>query len=165
MGVKVTRAGKLNRLPAKVDAGIRKGMHTSGIRIVSRAKRVFSIFRPKGTATGATKRSITTSRVMRVRSTYLMAVGPGTDQAQYLHKRTPPQRLPPKKKILEWLKTKPGTRGLPESALYPIMLATRKTIAARGTAAFPFMTVALNKEKDEVGKIILNSVIRELSKP
>jgi hypothetical protein len=162
MSTRVRRAGKLENLPATVDAGLRKGLHTSGVRIASRAKRIFELFRPKGTATGATVRSITVGRVRAIGNMYRVAVGPGTHQAQFLHAKTPPQRPPPLKNIVEWLKVKPGTP--PRDALYAVAKAVQKKIALKGTEAFPFMTTALKIEKNEVVGIIYKSVVKELLK-
>lgn len=170
MPTRVRRAGKLDGLPAKVDAGLRLGLHRSGVRVASRAKRIFELFRPHGTATGATVRSITVGRVRAAGwgifplggSTYRVAIGPGTHQAEYLHRKTPPQRPPPLRNIIEWLKAKPGTP--PRDILYAIAKAVQKKIAMKGTEAFPFMTAALKVEKDEVVGIIYTSVVRELLK-
>lgn len=164
MPVRVTDAGRLEQLPAKIDTGLRKGLHTSGIKVAGRARRLFDIFRPKGTATGATKRSITTSRVMRAYQYYLIKVGPGTDYAWYAHEKTGPQRPPPLGKIISWLRVKPGTRGKPIREIFGLAKVVQARIAARGTSGFPFMTTALKLEKDKIPEIILNAVISEIRK-
>jgi len=151
---------KIDDLPALVDAGMRKGLHTAGVRVASRAKRVFEIFRPRGTATGATVRSITVGRVRSSGVTYSVRIGPGTHQAIYLHEKTPPQRWPKFKNIVEWLKVKPGTP--PKDALYAVARAVQLKISRFGTEAFPFMSTALKLEGLEVKDIILNSIIREI---
>jgi len=165
MSVRVTREGRLQNLPARIDTGVRKGLHTAGMRVAGRARRIFTLFRPKGTATGATVRSITTSRVMRSFQYYHIDIGPGTPYAIYLHEKTPPQRPPPLHKILDWLKHKPGTRGQPDESLYGLAKTVQQKIAAQGTEAFPFMTVALKMEKNKVVEIVYKAIVQELSKP
>lgn len=167
MPVKVTRAGKLQNLLARTDTGIRLGLHTSGVKIVGRARRIFEIFTPKGTATGDVKRSVTTSRVMRSFLYYFIKVGTQSDVKEYVwyaHEKTGPQRPPPLGRIISWLETKPGSRGKPIREIFPIAKAVQRKIAARGTSGFPFMTTALKLEKDKIPKIILHAVIAELSK-
>lgn len=165
MPVKVTSEGRLQNLPARIDAGIRKGLHISGVKVAGRARQLFDIYRPKGTATGATKRSIATSRVMRAFQYYYIKVGPGTDYAWYAHEKTGPQRPPPLGRIIDWLRVKPGTRGKLIREIFPVAKAVQATIAARGTSGFPFMTTALKLEKDKIPEIILNAVIAEIRKP
>lgn len=171
MSTRVRRAGKLELLPAKVDAGVRMGMHTAGVRIASRARQIFTTFRPKGTASGETVRSITVGQVkvggwglLFGGTTYTLAIGPGAFQAKYLHAKTPPQRKPPIKRILRWLKFKPGTRGGSDSDLYPLAKAVQEKIARGGTEAFPFMSAALKLERDQVVDIIIKSVVRMVAK-
>lgn len=165
MPVRVTREGTMEVLPAKLDAGIRKGLHTSGVKVAGRARHIFNIFRPKGTATGALKRSITTSRVTRGFGWYYISVGSGVKYGWYAHEKTGPQRPPPLGRIISWLQTKPGTRGKPIREIFPIAKAVQRKIAARGTSGFPFMTTALKFEKDKIPEIIYHAVIAELRKP
>lgn len=165
MPVKVTREGRLQNLPARIDTGLRKGLHTSGVKVAGRARRIFDIFRPKGTATGATKRTVTTSRVMRAFQYYLIKIGPGTKYAWYAHEKTGPQRPPPLGRILSWLRHKPGTRGKPVREIFGLAKVIQARIAAGGTSGFPFMTTALKLEKDKIPEIIFNAVIAEIRKP
>lgn len=165
MPVRVTREGRMEVLPAKIDAGIRKGLHTSGVKVAGRARRIFDIFRPKGTATGALKRSITTSRVTHGFGWYYISVGSSEKYGWYAHEKTGPQRPPPLGKIIDWLRVKPGTRGKPIREIFPIAKAVQAKIAREGTSGFPFMTTALKLEKDKIPEIIYNAVIAEIRKP
>ena len=159
---RVTSEGKIDEIPARVDAGMRKGLHTAGVRIASRAKGVFEMSRPKGIATGATVRSITVGRVRASGVTYRIRIGPGTHYAQFLHEKTPPQRPPPLKNIVEWLKAKPGTP--PKDIIYAVARAVQRKISREGTKAFPFMATALRLEGPEVADIIKNAILREIKR-
>ena len=162
MPVKVTSAGKLEEMPARFDTAIRLGLHTAGVKVAGRARQQFEIARPKGTATGALKRSITTSRVMRRSGWYTIKVGSGIKYGWFAHEKTGPQRPPPLGRIIDWLKVKPGTRGRSIREIFPIAKVVQAKIAARGTKGFPFLTRAFRIEKDNVKTVILNAIIAEL---
>lgn len=164
MPVKVTTAGKLDEMPARLDTAIRLGLHTAGVKVAGRAKQQFDTYRPKGTATGALKRSITTSRVTRRSGWYIIKVGSGVKYGQFAHEKTGPQRPPPLGRIISWLQTKPGTRGRSIREIFPIAKSVQRKIATRGTTGFPFLTRAFRIEKKNIKPVILNAIIAELTK-
>ena len=133
------------------------------MRVAAGARRIFERARPKGIATGATVRSITVGRVQASGYIYWVRIGPGTHQALYLHEKTPPQRPPPLRNIINWLLVKPGTRGGTIRGLFGLAKYVQTKIAREGTKAFPFMATALKLEIDEVPGILISAVIKEIT--
>ena len=148
----VTREGRLNDNLERYQRALPGALTGAGAVVVTRAQRMFVLFDPKGTATGATKRSITVSPPYTSGGYTRVKVGPTTKYSWWLHFGRRPGKFPPMQAIRDWVKEK----HIPEEMAFPIA----RSIAEKGTQPFPFLTVAFRQSKQAALDVFIRMLAR-----
>ena len=179
----VTREGRLNDSLERYQRALPGALTGAGAVVVTRAQRMFVLFDPKGTATGATKRSITVSPPYTSGGYTRVKVGPTTKYSWWLHFGRKPGKMPPVTpefsrdegggNILDWVKEKRlsgsysiktkrrlGGRARREREDLDAAWAIAKKIARDGTKPFPFLTVAFRQSKQAALDVFIRMLAR-----
>lgn len=158
--LEVSHEGGLERAAKRLDPSIRVGLVTAGNKLALRAVALQESERPGTIATGQTIRSHTVSRVFRdSQGNLFVEVGPRTNYARWgIGTGRAPGKRPPLKRIVQWVREKPGGSSLPEREVYAIAQAVARTISIHGTTKYEILERALDMEHDAILRILRLSV-------
>lgn len=180
----VTRAGNLENNLSRYQRALPGALTAAGQVVVTRTRRIFVLFRPRGWATGHTVRSLTISPPFMDGGYMRVKVGPTTKYSWWLHFGRKPGRMPPVDAILDWVREKhiagtyavtgAGKRGYPrykrqgsraQRQMEDISMAwaIAKGIARKGTRPFPFLTTGFRQSKNDALEAFRKSLLRELA--
>jgi len=135
---------------------------------------MFVLFDPKGTATGATKRSITVSPPYTSGGYTRVKVGPTTKYAWFIEFGRKPGKMPPIQPLADWVHTKRlagsysikkghrrlGGKKRKEAEDLSMAYAIATKIARDGTKPFPFLTVAFRQSKQAALDVFIRMLAR-----
>jgi hypothetical protein len=153
----VRRAGNLEDNLARYQRALPGALTAAGQVVVTRTRRVFVLFRPKGWATGRTVRSLTISPPFMDGGYMRVKVGPTTKYSWWLHFGRDPGKMPPVQAILDWVKEKHvGNPGDELSTAWAIA----KSIGRKGTKPVPFLTVGFRQSKDDALRVFRRALMR-----
>jgi hypothetical protein len=153
----------------RLEAAIPGALTAAGMVVVTRTQRIFVIFRPRGTATGATWRSITVSPpFVDARGYTRVRVGPHTTYAKELHEGRPPGKRPPVEpddagggySILDWVREK-GIGDVKSQRSIAYAIATN--IGKYGTKPFPYLRVGFDMSRKEAVRVFTAVLAKELA--
>lgn len=150
----VRREGRLNDNLERYQRALPGALTAAGQVVVTRTRRIFVLFRPRGWATGHTVRSLTVSPPYMSGGYMRVKVGPTTKYSWWLHFGRKPGKMPPIPAIEDWIREK--HIGDPEELAWPIA----KSIAGKGTQPFPFLTTGFRQSKEEARRVFIRVLAR-----
>lgn len=167
----VSRKGDLEKNLKRFERALPGALTAAGMVVVTRTQRIFVIFRPRGTATGATWRSITVSPPFEEGGWMRVRIGPQTPYAKALHEGRPPGERPPVEphhalggySILDWVKEKNLLPGGRPKDLRSLAYAVATNIGKFGTKPFPFLRAGFDTSRKEALRVFTATLARELA--
>lgn len=147
----VSNSGELDNRLANLDDSMRRALIIVGKRIVFRIIALQEQERPHTIATGQTLRSHSVSQVYSgtdgTGKFVAVKVGPRTGYAYWgIEAGRSAGTPPPLRRIVQWVREKPGGSGLSERDLYAVAKKVQQTIAQTGTPAYFILSKAADIE-------------------